>query len=704
MITSKDEYLRRLHDIQNKENLKEFVALPSDEPRFVIDANTRNIFIPDEFTFLAVKNDHAAETIYFEIDRYFDTSDLSSKTCVVQFETRDEKNVIGSGFFPVQKMDIDTVPGKIIFGWEIQNDVTFLAGDVYFSVRFYSTEEIGDSIRFSYNFNTTSVSLPVKDTLNTTDKSVSIKPGEIETLTEKFRKSVEAVSAAKTVATEAIQTAQNAATSAVSDAQTTAVNAVDAKGKEAFANISAAIDPTLSLSGKAADAAKVGEAINAESERAKGVESQLKEDLGNIIIAINKRNKINPLFSKAGVRWIVNVSENRVAENSQANITALIYEVSKEDNLIITGIGNAQATMPIGCFTSAVPMPESSPVVIESIITKTSWKTETLKVKSPVDGYLLVNVLTEDIESSGVVKQTTINVAHPDNGVFVDNGVYTHFHKVGKNKYLCRVFKKCFGNNLLDFYAIYIASFSDGILTKTEDIETNSSDIVGPISIHDGDYLGSWTGGSHTVNIGGAEYPTATNDLVKVVCNTEDVTNINGYHIGNVEITSVNTLYLPKSVTGADLSNAIKAIEETRKYILSNTMIVRDSLKFLGDFYVQRYYGCQLITYDMETLELPNNMVQIAIQNRTDKPNYYFENRENSYHCFSKTGRCYDMELKPSGLGSFSLYDGSKDDLKFGYLANFFINKIYFGLIGKSILINNGKVLTWEAVYNYYFS
>lgn len=42
------------------------------------------------------------------------------------------------------------------------------------------------------------------------------------------------------------------------------------------------IDPTLSLSGKAADAAKVGKAINAESERAKGVESQLNESLENI--------------------------------------------------------------------------------------------------------------------------------------------------------------------------------------------------------------------------------------------------------------------------------------------------------------------------------------------------------------------------------------------------------------------------------------
>ncbi len=43
------------------------------------------------------------------------------------------------------------------------------------------------------------------------------------------------------------------------------------------------IDPTLSLSGKAADAAKVGEAVKAESERAKWVESQIKEDIGDAI-------------------------------------------------------------------------------------------------------------------------------------------------------------------------------------------------------------------------------------------------------------------------------------------------------------------------------------------------------------------------------------------------------------------------------------
>ena len=47
-------------------------------------------------------------------------------------------------------------------------------------------------------------------------------------------------------------------------------------------NALAGTDTTLTISGMAADAAKVGEAINAESERAKGVENQLKEDLDGL--------------------------------------------------------------------------------------------------------------------------------------------------------------------------------------------------------------------------------------------------------------------------------------------------------------------------------------------------------------------------------------------------------------------------------------
>lgn len=51
---------------------------------------------------------------------------------------------------------------------------------------------------------------------------------------------------------------------------------------QAWENLKDAIDPTLSVSGKAADAAKVGEAVNAEAERAKGWESHIKEGLTKI--------------------------------------------------------------------------------------------------------------------------------------------------------------------------------------------------------------------------------------------------------------------------------------------------------------------------------------------------------------------------------------------------------------------------------------
>lgn len=85
MITSSHEYMQRLQDIQNQDNLKELVMLPSDEPRFIIDANERTISIPDGFTFLGVLNDHNAETVYFEIDRYYDQTDLSQKP--VSFNT-----------------------------------------------------------------------------------------------------------------------------------------------------------------------------------------------------------------------------------------------------------------------------------------------------------------------------------------------------------------------------------------------------------------------------------------------------------------------------------------------------------------------------------------------------------------------------------------------------------------------------------------
>jgi hypothetical protein len=96
------------------------------------------------------------------------------------------------------------------------------------------------------------------------------------------------------------------------------------------------IDPTLSLSGKAADAEKVGEAINAESERAKGVENQLKEDLGDIIT--ETKNIFNPkgLLNASG--W----TKDRDSYTGTAGNLGLAY---KENNYPISFEPNTKYTL-----------------------------------------------------------------------------------------------------------------------------------------------------------------------------------------------------------------------------------------------------------------------------------------------------------------------------------------------------------------------
>lgn len=78
---------------------------------------------------------------------------------------------------------------------------------------------------------------------------------------------------------------------------------------QAVEDLKNTIDPTLSLSGKAADAAKVGEAVNAETTRAKAVEeenakgvSQLKEDKVDKP-SISDNGKI-PRAKEGGVEWV----------------------------------------------------------------------------------------------------------------------------------------------------------------------------------------------------------------------------------------------------------------------------------------------------------------------------------------------------------------------------------------------------------------
>lgn len=107
MITTAEEYQKYLWRLQDQNRPVSAILLPSDENVYEIDLNTRTISAPE---FLSVKKDHAAETIYFLIDRFYDNMDLTTTCCVVQY-----KNVKTGKerFFPVPFYDVTTFSNAV---------------------------------------------------------------------------------------------------------------------------------------------------------------------------------------------------------------------------------------------------------------------------------------------------------------------------------------------------------------------------------------------------------------------------------------------------------------------------------------------------------------------------------------------------------------------------------------------------------------
>ena len=182
-----NELIQKLIDVQAAYAAKEAIAIPDDAPRFEIDMNTRAITVPTGRTVLAVRNDHCAEIVCFELDRYYKGHDLSTETCVVQYAVASRRGgqYINEGFYPVTMIDLST-EGKLLFAWEIKNSVTNTSGIVDFSVRFYSIDSSGEKPEFEYNANTLISSMVIKNTLDVANEGVSFEPGEVESLTDKF--------------------------------------------------------------------------------------------------------------------------------------------------------------------------------------------------------------------------------------------------------------------------------------------------------------------------------------------------------------------------------------------------------------------------------------------------------------------------------------------------------------------------------------
>lgn len=137
---------------------KKFLRLPLDEPLFEIDANSRKITIPSDFTAngLSVQGDHLAETVFFSIDRYFDYMDLNNCNIRINWKIGDV-----SGQSVNFSKSVDAEPGKIIFGWPVAKDLTGKSGTLSFAVEFYAER---DNV-ISYSLNTLISTINIKEGL-----------------------------------------------------------------------------------------------------------------------------------------------------------------------------------------------------------------------------------------------------------------------------------------------------------------------------------------------------------------------------------------------------------------------------------------------------------------------------------------------------------------------------------------------------------
>lgn len=136
MITSAYEYLSHLQEIQNINLRKERLNIPEDEPVYEINLNTRTIETP---TFLSVETDHTAETVFFKVDRYFDTIDLAESTCIIQYVNAKGKTYIYA--VPIYDTQTLAAEGKMLIPWVIQGPATVSAGTIKYAIRFYNIKK-----------------------------------------------------------------------------------------------------------------------------------------------------------------------------------------------------------------------------------------------------------------------------------------------------------------------------------------------------------------------------------------------------------------------------------------------------------------------------------------------------------------------------------------------------------------------------------
>lgn len=187
MITTYEEYRKNYLDLMEADGtipayLRKMVN-PESESKFIINADTREIKIPKEFERgVAVYKDYKSETLFFEIDRYFDDADLLTKRCCVQIINANGEQTA----LPMDYMYLSENNLKVILGWTLTHEVSVKEGAVTFSIRFFSLDDEGKTL--TYNWSTRPTTINVYQGLYITEGAATIpSKTTLESLLDKIQ-------------------------------------------------------------------------------------------------------------------------------------------------------------------------------------------------------------------------------------------------------------------------------------------------------------------------------------------------------------------------------------------------------------------------------------------------------------------------------------------------------------------------------------
>ena len=111
-ISSLQEYFSYIQELSSLDMT--YTVLPLDEEPFIIDANTRQITVPEAFKTngISAQGDEISEIVYFRIDRFYDATDLGLKKIYIEWTAPNGDK----GVSVPCVVDLDSEPNFIIFG------------------------------------------------------------------------------------------------------------------------------------------------------------------------------------------------------------------------------------------------------------------------------------------------------------------------------------------------------------------------------------------------------------------------------------------------------------------------------------------------------------------------------------------------------------------------------------------------------------